>query len=271
MTDRHHTEDESRDRSVFVGILRGKIPRLLIGFAGVLAVAAIVTFLWHRLAPGSKMIAVPAGELDMGSDDGEPDEKPVHRVRVEAFEIDPTEVTTSAYAECVRVGACKPASAFHASCNGTSADVARHPVNCVTWTMADAFCRWRGARLPTEEEWEYAARGPRSQRYPWGDTSATDKSCWNRPPGKTRTCPVATFPTDTSPFGLSDMAGNVAEWTQSPYCNFDGSACKPGARVIKGGSCDMTLEVWLRSSYRDFVGEKEAGYNLGFRCARSKG
>jgi formylglycine-generating enzyme required for sulfatase activity len=217
------------------------------------------------------MAVVPAGELDMGSDDGEPDEKPVHRVRIQAFEIDPTEVTTSAYAECVRAGACKPASAFHASCNGTGADVARHPVNCVSWTMADAFCRWRGARLPTEEEWEYAARGPRSQRYPWGDASATDKSCWNRPPGKTRTCPVATFPADTSPFGLSDMAGNVAEWTQSPYCNFDGSECKHGARVIKGGSCDMTLEVWLRSSYRDFVGENEVGYNLGFRCARSKG
>jgi formylglycine-generating enzyme required for sulfatase activity len=216
------------------------------------------------------MVEVPAGELDMGAADGEPDERPVHRVRIGAFDIDSTEVTTEAYAECVRAGRCEPPSNFHEGCNGSGADVARHPVNCVTWKMADAYCRWRGARLPTEEEWEYAARGPESQTYPWGNEAAADKSCWNRPAGKPRTCAVGTFPSDTSPFGALDMAGNVAEWTASPYCSYGGQDCKAGARVIKGGSCDMKFDIWLRSSYRDFVEENERGYNLGFRCARSK-
>ncbi len=257
--------------------------RLVIGwtvflFAGVISIAGF--FGWRRLAPGPKMLLVPAGELDMGSTDGEDDERPVHRVRVARFEIDPTEVTTEAYGACVKAGRCQPASTFHTSCNGTGPEVAHHPVNCVTWAMASAFCQWRNARLPTEEEWEFAARGPQSRRYPWGDELRTDGSCWKRPPGKPRTCPVGAFPADTSPFGLLDMAGNVSEWTQSPYCPYDSdragsaggsasSACKPGARVIKGASCDMTLDTWLRSSYRDFVGENESGYNLGFRCARS--
>jgi formylglycine-generating enzyme required for sulfatase activity len=246
-----------------------------VGMASAAAVATALAlgagfFAWHRLAQPSSLVPIPSGELDMGSDDGEPDERPAHRVHIYAFEIDPTEVTTEAYAACVRAGACRAASTFHASCNAAGADTARHPANCVTWAQAGAFCQWRGARLPTEEEWEYAARGPKSQHYPWGDVPSTDKSCWNRPAGKTRTCAVGSFPADTSPFGLVDMAGNVAEWTQSPYCAYDGGVCKPGARVIKGGSCDMTQQVWLRSSYRDFVGENESGYNLGFRCARSK-
>jgi formylglycine-generating enzyme required for sulfatase activity len=207
----------------------------------------------------------------MGADDGEPDEKPVHRVRIGAFDIDVLEVTTRAYSECVVAGSCEAPSTFHANCNGVGPDVARHPVNCVTWKMADAYCRWRGARLPTEEEWEYAARGPKSLRYSWGAEPATDKSCWNRPAGKPCTCQVGAFPADTSPFGVLDLGGNVAEWTATPYCTYDGADCKPGARVIKGGSCDMRLEVWLRSSYRDFVDENERGYNLGFRCARSGG
>ncbi len=81
---------------------------------------------------------------------------------------------------------------------------------------------------------------------------------------------MGSFASDASPFGVLDMAGNVAEWTASPYCAYESTDCKPGTRVIKGGSCDMTSEFWLRSSYRDFVGESERGYNLGFRCARSK-
>jgi formylglycine-generating enzyme required for sulfatase activity len=217
------------------------------------------------------MVEVPAGELEMGASDGEPDEQPVHRVKIAAFEIDATEVTTEAYAGCVGTGKCEAPSTFHANCNGTGPDVARHPVNCVTWKMADAFCRWRGARLPTEEEWEFAARGPQSQTYPWGNEASADKACWNRPAGKPCTCTVGSHASDTSPFGAIDMAGNVAEWTQSPYCRYDGTDCKAGMRVIKGGSCDMKSEFWLRSSYRDFVGETERGYNLGFRCARSKG
>src|SRR5262245_29483056 len=166
-------------------------------FLSFLSAALIV---WHRLARMPKTVEVPAGELEMGAADGEPDEQPVHRVQVAAFDIDATEVTTEAYAACVRAGKCEAPSTFHANCNGTGPDVARHPVNCVTWKMADAFCRWRGARLPTEEEWEYAARGPRSQTYPWGNEASADKSCWNRPAGKPCTCAVGSHGSDTSPF-----------------------------------------------------------------------
>jgi len=235
----------------------------------VLALVGSAAALFGFRKRGVAMLAVPAGTLEMGSNDGDPDERPVHRVHVAAFQIDATEVTTEAYAACVKAGRCPAPSTFHASCNGLTSDVAAHPVNCVTWPMARAFCQWRGARLPTEQEWEYAARGPSSQRFPWGTERRTDASCWNRPAGKTRTCPVGSFASDRSPFGVLDMAGNVAEWTESAYCHFDGTSCEPGARVIKGASCDMALDLWLHSSYRDFVPEQQSGYNLGFRCARS--
>jgi formylglycine-generating enzyme required for sulfatase activity len=236
-------------------------------FILVLAGSAAALFGFRKR--GVAMLPIPAGTLEMGSNDGDPDERPAHRVTVAAFEIDATEVTTEAYAACVQAGRCQAPSTFHAGCNGLVPAVPHHPVNCVTWQMASTFCQWRGARLPTEQEWEYAARGPRSQRFPWGPERRTDASCWNRPASNPRTCQVGAFPLDRSPFGVLDTAGNVAEWTQSAYCHFDGTGCEPGARVIKGASCDMAFDLWLHSSYRDFVPEGQSGYNLGFRCARS--
>ena len=129
------------------------------------------------------MVRIPAGTFRMGSEDGEPDEKPLHDVRVAAFEMDATEVTSGAYGACVVAGACLPApkqiawagvtaadhQVYDEFCNDERADRRSHPVNCVDWAMADAYCRWAHKRLPTEEEWEYAARGPEGRSFPWGN------------------------------------------------------------------------------------------------------
>jgi formylglycine-generating enzyme required for sulfatase activity len=224
---------------------------------------------------GSQMVRIPAGAVTMGADDGEPDERPVHQVQVGAFEIDPTEVTVAAYGACVAAGACAPPETFHERCNTHERGKDQHPLNCVTWTHAAAYCAWAGKRLPSEEEWEYAARGAHGAKFPWGDAPPQSQACWNKP--KTDgTCVSGSHPDDRSPFGVLDMGASVSEWTSTPYCPYPGSPspamavkCKEGARVTRGGSWDMTDPSLLRSSYRDWVLEKDRGFNLGFRCARS--
>jgi formylglycine-generating enzyme required for sulfatase activity len=225
------------------------------------------------------MIRIAAGTVAIGADDGEPDERPVHEVRVGAFEIDRTEVTVSAYGACVAAGACAAPETFHDRCNTHDRGKDQHPLNCVTWAHAAAYCAWAGKRLPSEEEWEYAARGAHGGKYPWGDVQPGSSACWNKP--KTEgTCVAGSHPDDRSPSGVLDMGGSVSEWTSTPYCPYPGArassplpgmagGCKEGARVTRGGSWDMTDPSLLRSTYRDWVLEKDRGYNLGFRCARS--
>jgi formylglycine-generating enzyme required for sulfatase activity len=216
------------------------------------------------------MIRIPSGTVSMGAEDGEPDERPVHEVRVGAFEIDRTEVTVSAYGACVAAGACAAPEAFHEQCNTHERGKDQHPANCVTWAHAAAYCAWARKRLPSEEEWEYAARGSRGGRFPWGDTPPQARACWNRPKSD-GTCSSGSHPEDRSPFGVLDMGGSVSEWTGTPYCPYPGGTarCKAGARVTRGGSWDMNSPAFLRSTYRDWVLEGDRGYNLGFRCVRS--
>jgi formylglycine-generating enzyme required for sulfatase activity len=215
------------------------------------------------------MVRIPAATVSIGADDGESDERPVHEVRVEAFEIDRTEATVEDYRACVSAGVCELPEAFHERCNARAKGKENNPVNCVTWAKANAYCAWRGKRLPTEEEWEYGARGAHGGAYPWGNASPQLRPCWNKAMSTDGTCSVDSHPDDVSPFGALGMAGNVSEWTSTPYCAYAGGKCKAHARVTRGGSWDMTDPSGLRSTYRDWVLESDRGYNLGFRCARS--
>jgi formylglycine-generating enzyme required for sulfatase activity len=223
------------------------------------------------------MVRVAAGTVSIGAVDGEPDEQPVHEAHIDAFEIDRAEITVAAYGACVAAGACATPEAFHAQCNTHERGNDAHPLNCATWAQAAAYCTWAGKRLPSEEEWEYAARGAHGGKYPWGDAPPQERPCWNRPKSD-GTCVAGSHPEDRSLFGVLDMGGGVSEWTASPYCPYPGArpssststaTCKPGARVTRGGSWDMTNPSYLRSTYRDWVLERDRGVNLGFRCARS--
>jgi formylglycine-generating enzyme required for sulfatase activity len=218
------------------------------------------------------MALVPEGVFDMGSPEGvgAGDEHPVHRVRVASFHMDRTEVTVAAYDACMADGHCAPASGIELSafCNEGHADRADHPINCVTHRQAEAFCRWRGKRLPTEEEWEYAARGTDGRAFPWGNEAPAGRLCWNRYRSLEGTCAVASFPNGDSPFGLHDMAGNVWEWTSSGY-SLDYSRERDAAVRVNRGGCWYDVDpAYVRSEHRDKNGLEERSDYLGFRCAR---
>lgn len=223
-----------------------------------------------------EMVHLPAAKVSLGADDGEPDERPVHEVTVESFDIDRTEVTVADYRGCMGAGACAPPDAFHERCNthavapaAPGANKEDDPVNCVTWAMATAYCAWAGKRLPTEPEWEYAARGAHGGKYPWGNDAVGTRTCWNKPVSSDGTCAAGSHAGDSSASGVMDMAGNLSEWTSTPYCAYGGGHCEAQARVTRGGSWEMSDPADLRSTYRDWVHERDRGYNLGFRCARS--
>jgi formylglycine-generating enzyme required for sulfatase activity len=211
------------------------------------------------------MIQLPGGTFTMGSD-RVPDEKPPHAVKVASFSMDVTEVTLDAYARCVEAGACPPAGKGHADCNASRNARGSEPVNCVTLAQAKAYCAWRKARLPTEEEWEYAARGKQGREYPWGEGHPKDHACYDRKRQGQRTCEVGSRPGDRTPEGILDLGGNVAEWTTSPYCRYDGGRCKAGHRATRGGSWDVENPSFVFATFRDFVPDTAWGYNLGFRC-----
>ena len=230
----------------------------------------------------------------MGSNEGDGDEKPVHRVRVATFELARTEVTVAQYRACVRAGACSdhhltgyewPGQAFTESayCNWGQPGREDHPMNCVDWKQARAFARWAGGRLPSEAEWEYAARsGGRDITYPWGSGEATCERAvidhGGRGCGKDRTWPVCSKPAGRSAQGVCDLAGNVWEWTEDCWhgsyegAPADGSAwtgCDPGAfRVFRGGS--WSYSAWgVRSAFRSGSPPADRCDYLGLRPARS--
>ncbi len=257
------------------------------------------------------MVSVPAGEFIMGSDDDDvdyalqlcntyygdcaresfEDEQPQHTVYLDAFYIDKTEVTNAQYRKCVEAGACDP-PAESGSCTrdayyGDSA-YDDYPVIYVSWHQAETYCAWAGARLPTEAEWEYAARGPEGRVFPWGNEfdgtrlNYCDANCefdWadeTVDDGYADTAPVGSYPTGASWCGALDMAGNVWEWvadwydsgyySQSP--DRDPSGPDSGqSRVLRGGSWDnVALDV--RSAYRFGSPPDFRSSSVGFRCAR---
>ena len=221
-----------------------------------------------------KMISVPGGAFSMGSSDGEDDERPVHAETVEPFDIDMTEVTVGAYETCVGAHACvapQPGS----ECNWGVAGRADHPINCVTWQDADSYCHAVRKRLPTEREWEYAARGKAGKKWPWGAAPPLAQLCWNGKGSdlgrgnRKGTCPVSAFPGDVSSFGVLDMGGNVMEWTASRYCPYTESNCASDARVTRGCAWDELATPACGATYRDKRSEFERTVRLGFRCART--
>jgi serine/threonine-protein kinase len=212
-------------------------------------------------------VRVPAGEYALGPPES------VHRADIAELWIDRVEVSVDAYGECVAAGACDPPAADHPACNWSArSERGGHPVNCVTWTQATAFCAWAGGRLPSEDEWEAAARGGDGRAYPWGEAEPAAQLCWNGPgalePELAGTCPSGAFPIGASPLGALDMAGNVWEWTSTSEPLPDGGV----ARVYRGGGFehDPLGPPAVRTTEREWMTEDYAATDLGFRCARSQ-
>jgi formylglycine-generating enzyme required for sulfatase activity/tRNA A-37 threonylcarbamoyl transferase component Bud32 len=230
-------------------------------------------------AKGVPMRLVPAGELKMGSDNGNSDERPVHEVYLDAFYMDKNEVTNAHYKACVEGGACEPPK--HSSSSTRSAYYGSlgyedYPVIFVDWSQAKSYCEWRGAGLPTEAQWEKAARGMDERTWPWGEGVNMDCSEANFVGCLGDTTAVGSYEGGVSPYGLYDMAGNVWEWVADWYSEtyYESSpASNPkgpdtgGIRVQRGGS-------WL-SNVSSLRGSRRSGYEpeyfshvIGFRCAR---
>jgi formylglycine-generating enzyme required for sulfatase activity len=217
------------------------------------------------------MVIVPAGEFWMGSDSGDADESPTHLVYLDEFYIDLYEVTNAAYQVCVLNGVCgEPQDSSYYSDPAWAA----HPVVYIDWYAAESYCEWRGARLPSESEWEKAARGTDQRTFPWGEGIDGSYANYNGELGGTT--PVGSYGFGASAYGLYDMAGNVWEWVldwysntyyqESPASNPFGPESGDGP-VLRGGSFPDGAE-FLRASYRLY---KEPTFNnsdVGFRCAR---
>lgn len=187
-------------------------------------------------------------------------------VTVAPFCLDETEVTAGAWAACVRAGGC-PSADLQCSRAATYGDPARagHPINCVSWLEADAYCRRAMKRLPTDGEWEWAARGgARANRFPWGTDPIGARACWDGKGNalgkgaRKEPCPVGAHPEGNSPEGLADLAGNVREWTSSSEGRF---------RIVRGGSWGDSLPDFLSVSFRGMNAPDERFELTGFRCA----
>ncbi len=222
---------------------------------------------------GAKMVLIPAGTFTMGGDIND-DEKPVHQITLPAFYMDVYEVTNALYRNCVDKGNCQKSGWFTRTYYNysTEARFNNYPVVGTDWYMAQAYCRWRGARLPTEAEWEKAARGTDERTYPWGEGIDRTRANYD----KDDTQPVGSYESGKSPYGLYDMAGNVWEWVSSlykpyPYNALDGREDPHSneMRVLRGGAWISEVKS-VRSTYRYGVDPTYTGYYLvGFRCARS--
>lgn len=221
----------------------------------------------------SAMAKLPAGRFTMGWALGEPDEYPPHEVELKAFLVDRTEVTNAAYRACVDAGVCRKASYADDPILGRE----RHPVVGVTWFDAVRYCRWVDKRLPTEAEWEYAARAPAFSAYPWeGRFVPTHTSARGDADGYPKTAPVGSFDKGVSGHGVYDMAGNAAEWTHDWYLSTwyqetlaespKGPSAPTGSRVVRGGSWADT-DYELRSTARSALDPNFGKNSVGFRCA----
>jgi formylglycine-generating enzyme required for sulfatase activity len=229
-------------------------------------------------SPDVEWVRIPGGRFRMGSGLG--DEGPVHEVAVKTFEISKAEVTEAAYRRCVEAGGC---TAPDPACAGPAPRPDLRPVVCVSWAQASAFAKWIGGRLPTEAEWEYAARGGgKDRKFPWGDAEADcSRAVVNhgdgRGCGRNAAWPVCSKPAGDTEQGLCDMAGNVWEWVEDWYhrgyegAPSDGSAwLSPPTkqRVQRGGSWIFT-SMFARTTARSGDVPELAGDYLGFRVARS--
>ncbi|HOW50420.1 MAG TPA: SUMF1/EgtB/PvdO family nonheme iron enzyme [bacterium] len=258
----------------------------------------------HGTGTPGEMVSVPAGEFQMGCNEAVDDicggdEFPYHAVTLSAYQIGKYEVTVAEYRKCVESGACNNGGEhIHYStkadefsrCNFGAEGRDAHPMQCVTWYGAKAYCEWIGQRLPTEAEWEKAARGTDGRKYPWGNEplvscdhavidDGSGEGC-----GTLSTWPVGSKPNGVSPYGAHDMIGNVAEWVNDWY-DGDYYATSPAndpagpeiseSRVSRGGAWfDYSGNLFgsnQRASYRDGCspdGCFGGAAGDGFRCAQ---
>ena len=231
-------------------------------------------------------VSLAGRSYEMGSDTGEANEQPVHLVTVADFEIHGTEVTVEQYRGCVDDGTCSAPSENDEWCHWYVADREQYPVNCVTWTQAADYCKWLGARLPSEAEWEFAARSRGAVvLYPWGDEPATcDRAVMDDPAGGGNGCGTSMSwevcsrsPAGDTDHDLCDMAGNVWEWVADLYHDSyvgapqDGSVWEDGGTpnpVTRGGSSGNEADN-LTNTFRDWAEPDTSIPGLGFRCART--
>lgn len=228
-----------------------------------------------RIKDGMEMVFVPEGTFEMGSNTGDEDEKPVRQVNLDGYWIDKFEVTNAQYEKCVSEGDCTPpgnTSAYTRDAYFGNGTYDEHPVVHVTWYQAQEYCQWTGGNLPTEAQWEKAARGTDSREYPWGDQTP-DPNLANFDLSVGDSTAVGSYPSGASPFGVLDMAGNVGEWVQDsfePYAvnNVTNPITNSTSayRTIRGGNY-FDQPSAIRSTYR-FYGEPDlSGYDIGFRCS----
>ena len=224
-------------------------------------------------------ISLPGGTFEMGSLVN-PDEQPVHSVDVPGFEMARTETTVDQYMECVTQGPCTEPSTFSADCYWNRDGFGSFPVNCVSWNQAATFCQWIGGRLPSEAQWEYAARSPgKNSTYPWGeDSPSCDYTIFNEGgPGCGTGLPweVCSKPAGNTEQGLCDMSGNLMEWVQDTWHNTyegapaDGSAWEGGGlRVTRGASFVSSLDQMRSADRGPTFDATYHNFFLGFRCIR---
>lgn len=260
-----------------------------------------------RSADGMVMVCVPSGEFQMGNAEEEvqaaievcnqhygdcdrewfESELPVHEVALDGFWMDQTEVTNEQYAQCVATGACDPpadSSSYTREAYYGNSAYDDYPVVYVSWYSATAYCQWVGGRLPTEAEWEYAARGPGGYAYPWGDVfegtrlNYCDANCdfdWNDEAyddGYADTAPVGSYPSGASWVGVLDMSGNVWEWVADWYGDYTferrenpTGPVSGDSRVLRGGSWD-NFQGLARCACRRWFDPEGSSIDFGFRC-----
>ena len=238
-------------------------------------------------------VRLPEGSFMMGSD-AHPSSQPIHVVTLAPFELSRTEVTVEQYLACQQAGGCRPTREVQRGpgCNSAHADRGDHPMDCVNRDDALAFCAWVGGRLPTEAEWEYAARSAgQYTRYPWGEQSADCRYAIMAVPnedggsglrtdgcGTGQTWPVCSRPEGNTIQGLCDMAGNVEEWVHDPLCDYtatplDGSSaeCESEHYVYRGGHWGSDATSTL-ATHRGASTTNDADFfpGRGFRVVRSR-
>jgi len=238
---------------------------------------------------------IPEGSFNMGCNEAvdkecESYENPYHEIELKPYAIDKYEVTADSYKKCVDAGACMNDNSSEPKykmasddpvCNLGARDKGDHPINCVSWYGAKAYCEWLGKRLPTEAEWEKAARGTTGKVYPWGNEKATcDYAVMHGGPSNciaSGTMSVGLKPLGVSPYGVYDMAGNVYEWVNDWYAADSYSSSSKNdpkgpssgiVRVLRGGSWECIASNLLRTSARIGVTPDSFSYSYGFRCAK---
>jgi iron(II)-dependent oxidoreductase len=239
------------------------------------------------------IVRIAGGTFMMGSEHGLADERPAHPVTVKSFFIDRRPVTNAEFAEFLRQFGARNARGQHLFDDDDSdARIERvagrwrahkgfedHPAVEMTWYGARDFCRWKNKRLPTEAEWEFAARGREGRAYPWGEAKP-DRTRARYGAGWGRTVAAGSLPAGAPPEGVLALAGNVHEWTASvarpyPYRAGDGREDddRPADRITRGGAADTGADT-LRASWRGANVSRRATaghHNIGFRCARDAG